>query len=124
MLIILHHQMINALFSLLHLIPIIFNNTISFQVSSCPHCLHPRDEFSLFFFSFFYYCVKSPCTNPTLLLSSGLWKWTGCKTCRVLRNQISICTPTQTLSPYSNFYFYLCSAEFECYATVCYLCKR
>lgn len=53
----------------------------------------------------FCYCVKSPCTNPTvLLLSSGPWKWTESKTCRVHVNQIRTETPPQTLLPYSNSY--------------------
>lgn len=48
----------------------------------------------IFFPPFFCYCVNSPCTNPTvLLLSSGPWKWTGCKTCRVHVNQIRTETP-------------------------------
>lgn len=77
--------------------------------SSCNVCIWER----VVFFSFsFFYCVKSPCTNPTvLLLSSGPWKWTGCKTCRVHISQISTETPPQTLSPYSNSYLYLCSAQ-------------
>lgn len=71
-----------------------------------------RERVAFFSVFLFFYCVKSPCTNPTvLLLSSGPWKWTGCKTCRVHISQISTETPPQTLSPYSNSYLYLCSAQ-------------
>lgn len=73
-------------------------------------CIQQRVAF-IFFLSFFY-GVKSPCTNPTvLLLSSRPWKWTGCKTCRVHISQISSETPPQTLLPHSNSYLYLCRAQ-------------
>lgn len=80
-------------------------------------------ELYVFFFLFlFFYCVKPPSTNPTvLLLSSGLWKWTGCRTCKVLINQISTGTPLQTLSSYSNSYLCLCSAELSV-LLLCVLC--
>lgn len=57
----------------------------------------------------FFYCVKSPCTNPAaLLLSSGPWKWTTCKTCGAHISQIST-EPTPTPNIVASFkYTFLC----------------
>lgn len=98
----------------------LYNHVSVFQL---PTMSASEREWHFFFLSFFY-CVKSPCTNPTvLLLSSGPWKWTGCKTCRVHISQISAeNTPTNTVAIFK-FIFMTMFCSIGCSAVVRSLCK-